>query len=82
MLWCGGQQRNRGQGGHSDVRETTTLSKEGGSLDATVRVGFSSECKAYETAVHEPDSHRKIPRGAASWRAKNKEARVGPGGTH
>lgn len=77
-------------GGHGDEGGVTTLSKEGGrgqpgkqGLEATAQVlVFPLRARHVSTAGHEPDSHKKTPRGAATWRAKNKERRVCPEGTH
>lgn len=91
VLRCGGQQRDRGQRGPRGVSEATTLSKEGGSggLGRTgpgghsAGCGFSSECKVCEHhRAWTRFPFRKTIRGAAKMRVKNREAKVGTGGTH
>lgn len=83
---CSGVEGGRETGpgtGHGDVSGVTTLSKEGGcgqpgkqGLDATARVlAFPLRARHVSTTGREPDSHRKTPSGAATWRAKNKETR-------
>lgn len=75
-------------GGHGDEGGVPTLSKEGGrgrpgkqGLEATAWVlAFPLRARHVSTAGHEPNSHKKTPRGAATRREKGVPRRDPLGG--